>query len=65
MKWIHDPKLRAWTYRVVTALAPLLAFYGIISNESMPLWLGLAAAVLGNGLAVANTSTTKGDHAAD
>lgn len=61
MSWIYDPKLRAWTYRVVSAGATLLAFYGVISNESLPLWLGLAAGVLGNGLAAANTTTRPKD----
>lgn len=56
---------RAWIYRILCAAAPLAAVYGIVSESELPLWLGLAAAILGNGLAAVNTPTKRGDHAAD
>ncbi len=47
---------RAWIYRVITAALPLLTFYGVVADEVVPLYLALAAAVLGTGLAARNTS---------
>jgi hypothetical protein len=47
---------RAWIYRIITAAIPILTYYGIISDDAAPLILGLAAAFLGTGLAVMNTS---------
>lgn len=48
---------RAWIYRVLTAAQPLIVAYGITTNETAALWLAFASAVLGLGLATANTST--------
>lgn len=48
---------RAWIYRVLIAAAPLLVVYGVVDNETAPLWVALGAATLGNGLAAVNTST--------
>lgn len=47
---------RAWIYRALVALVPILAFYGILDEQAGALWLSLAASVLGLGLAVKNTS---------
>jgi hypothetical protein len=50
---------RAWVYRVLAAAVPLAIAYGAVVDESTAaLWLALAGAVLGLGLATANTSTT-------
>lgn len=49
-------KQRKYAYAVAGAAAALAMFYGLISAEAAPLWLGLIAALLGNGLAFANTS---------
>lgn len=49
--------VRAYIYRVLVAAQPILTVYGIIDDQAAALWLGLAAAVLGLGLATANTST--------
>lgn len=48
---------RAYIYRILVAAAPLAAAYGLVTNETLALWLALAAAVLGTGLAAANTAT--------
>lgn len=48
---------RAYIYRILTAVSLLVVAYGVASSEEVTLWLGVAAAVLGNGLAAVNTST--------
>lgn len=48
---------RAWIYRVLTVAVPLLVTYGVVDDQVAPLWVALGAAVLGTGLASANTST--------
>lgn len=48
---------RAYVYRCLVALAPVVVAYGLLSGEEAALWLGFAANVLGNGLAAAHTST--------
>lgn len=50
-------KQRAYIYRALVAAAPIVAFYGIATETELALWLALAGTLLGNGLAVANTST--------
>lgn len=52
-------RLRGWGYRVATAGALLAAGYGYVSDERLPLWLGLAGAVFGSGVAAVNTPTRK------
>lgn len=46
---------RAWLYRIVTAVGALAVFYGLISGDALPLWLGLASTLLGSGTAAAYT----------
>lgn len=48
---------RAWLYRVLVAVVPILTAYGVVAEEKAPLFVALAAAVFGNGLAAKNTST--------
>lgn len=48
---------RAYVYRVLLALQPLVLFYGIASESEVALWLGVISAALGLGLATKNTST--------
>jgi hypothetical protein len=50
---------RAWLYRVMLALAAVAAIYGLASKDELVAWIGLGTALLGNGLATANTSTEK------
>lgn len=54
---VPSERVRAYIYAVLVAAVPLLIGYGILSAEEGALWLGLAGAVLGLGLATANTST--------
>lgn len=56
--WL-TPQVRAWLYGIITALVPILTIYGIIDQSTAPLWLSLAASVLGTATALAHTP--KGD----
>lgn len=38
---------RLWLYTITTAAIPLLVVYGVVSADTAPLWLTLAAAILG------------------
>lgn len=49
-------KVRAYIYRVLLAVSPLVAFYGFLTQEEITLWLGVASTVL-NILPTLNTST--------
>ncbi len=49
-------KVRAYIYRVLLAVSPLVAFYGLLSADEIALWLGVASTAL-NILPVINTST--------
>lgn len=49
-------KIRAYIYRVLLAISPVVAFYGLLTQEEVTLWLGVASTVL-NILPVLNTST--------
>ena len=52
--WL-TPAVRRWAYGVITAAVPLLVIYGVIESETAPLWLALAASVLGTATALAHT----------
>ncbi len=54
-RFIPSPKIRAWLYGILIAAGPLAVFYGLATNQEVALWLGVAAAALGNGLALGNT----------
>ena len=49
------PDVRRWMYRVLLALLPMLAAYGKISESDIPLIVALVGAILGIGVAEANT----------
>lgn len=49
MTTILTPAVRTWIYTVVTAVLAIIAAYGLISADEVPLWLTLAAALLGLG----------------
>lgn len=57
--WL-TPNVRRWAYAVITALVPLLVIYGQLEHEAAPLWLALAASVLGTSTALAHTPTDRG-----
>ncbi len=48
---------RAYIYRVLLGLSPIVVFYGIVTAEEAALWLALIANALGVTLAAFNTST--------
>ena len=48
---------RAYVYRVFLALVPIAVIYGVVAEQDVAVWVGLAGAVLSTGLATANTST--------
>jgi hypothetical protein len=52
-------RARAYFYRCLLGGQPLIVAYGIETSTRTALWVSFAAAVLGLGLASANT-TTKG-----
>lgn len=59
MDFFTDPTKRAYIYRVIVAVIPVLVLVGVVTNEDAAVWLGLASAVLGFGgatLATTNTS---------
>ena len=49
---------RAWIYRVLVAAVPVAIVYGVLDEATAAVWIGLAAAVLGVGLAAVNTTTS-------
>lgn len=52
-KPVIPARVRDYLYPIVTAAALVLAGYGIIGEEQVALWVGLAAAILGSGTAAA------------
>ena len=54
--WL-TPAVRKWVYGIITAAVPLLIVYGIIDAATAPLWLALAASILGTATAFAHTPT--------
>ena len=51
-----NEKVRAYIYRILLAVSPLVAFYGLLSADEIALWLGVASTAL-NIMPVMNTST--------
>ena len=52
--WL-TPQVRGWLYGVITALVPLLIIYGVLDEQTAPLWIALAASILGTSTALAHT----------
>ncbi len=50
-------KVRAWIYRVILSVQPLVVYYGLLQESEAGLWSMILGTVLGVGLAAANTST--------
>ena len=57
LEWL-TPVARTWLYGVVIAVIALLGGYGLITDSIAPLWVALAAALLGQGTAMAHTPKT-------
>jgi hypothetical protein len=53
-----NESVRAYIYRVLLALVPLLAGYGLVDDNKAALFVAFVTAVFGTGLAVRNTSTS-------
>lgn len=60
--FIKDNVTRAYIYGILVAVGAVVLVYGIVSKEELAVWLALGGAILGNGLALANTD--KGRHEA-
>lgn len=54
INWL-TPAVRGWLYGILTALIPLLITYGVVDQQTAPLWLALAASILGTSTALAHT----------
>ena len=52
--WL-TPQVRGWLYGVITALVPLLIIYGVLDEQTAPLWIALGASILGTSTALAHT----------
>jgi hypothetical protein len=52
---------RAYLYRVLIAIVPLLGVYGVVDQRAVAFISALIAATLGFSLAAANTSTKRDD----
>ena len=52
-KWLSREQ-RKWLYGVCLTVVPLLVFYGIINQDSAPLWIALVAAILSPAVALGN-----------
>jgi len=52
-----NERTRAYIYRVAVAVLAVLAGYGLIADEKVPLIVGALAAILPTTLAAKNTST--------
>ena len=50
---VVPPRWRDYLYPIATAAIPLAAVYGLISQETVPLYIALAAAFLGTATATA------------
>lgn len=52
-EWL-TPKVRSWLYGIILAVIPILGIYGYVDHTTAPLWVALAAAILGMSTAVAH-----------
>lgn len=48
---------RAWLYRVLLAAGTVALIYGWTTSTELAAWLGLAGALVGNGVAAGHTPT--------
>jgi len=58
--WIVSRDGRKWVYMLSLALIPLLVFYGVISEDSAPLWVALIGAVIAPTMALTHMSPPEG-----
>lgn len=57
LEWL-TPTVRTWLYGIILAVIALLGGYGVVTDTIAPLWVALAAALLGQGTAMAHTPKT-------
>lgn len=57
--WQLDEHRRAYLYRAVLALGSVALVMGLLTDSQLAAFVGLAGALLGNGLAAGNTSTKR------
>ncbi len=62
-KKLTSREARKWLYLVSLAVIPLLVFYGVISEDSAPLWVALVGSVLAPTLALTHLSPKEGSDA--
>jgi hypothetical protein len=46
-RWIQDPKVRNYAYKVLAAAGPVALLYGWLSAEQIAVWLGVGGTCLG------------------
>lgn len=56
LSWL-TPQIRSWLYGISLAVIMLLGGYGIITEETAPLWISFASAVLGTATALIHSPT--------
>lgn len=61
LPWL-TPERRAWIYIVAAATVPLLAFYGLVADAAIPLWIAFGGAFLSTGTAALHTPTRTTHH---
>lgn len=60
-RWLMDRNNRKWLYLSSLAVVPLLVFYGVITQDSAPLWIALLGAVVAPGVALTHLSPADAD----
>lgn len=56
-EFLNRQSTRAYLYRVLSGGLAVLAGYDLVRDTDVPLWLALGGAMLGLGVASANTPT--------
>jgi hypothetical protein len=54
MNWLNNREHRKWLYGISLTAIPLLVAYGVVSEESAPLWVALVGSVLAPSLALSH-----------
>ncbi len=52
MNWLLSRDGRKWVYGVALVAVPLLVLYGVIEEDSAPLWIALIGAVVAPSMAL-------------
>ncbi len=60
-RWLMDRNNRKWLYLSSLAVVPLLVSYGVITQDSAPLWIALLGAVVAPGVALTHLSPVPAD----